>query len=343
MYNFLNDYSEGAHPSILKKLWETNLVQTMGYGEDEYCDEARHKIQEALKSDSVVEFMMAGTQTNLTVIAHLLKPYEGIVGVETCHPANHEAGAVEATGHKIITVASDDGKLKASQLEKILSEHKNNPIKEHCVRPGLVYISDATEIGTVYTKKELSDLHEVCREYSVPLYIDGARLGCALMSKECDFEFSDLAQLCDIFYIGGTKMGALLGEAVVFNDKKAAENFRYSQKQRGALYAKGRILGIQFSCLFEDGLYFKLAKHADKEAQRMQDAFIENNIPLMIKSASNQIFPILTDAQMKFINEDFNFEIWGPVDEKRTAVRFCTSWATDPEQVDKLIEKIKAL
>lgn len=343
MYNFVNDYSEGAHPSILKKLAETNLVQTMGYGEDAYCAEAKMKIREALKHDSAVEFMMTGTQTNLTVISHLLRPYEGIVGVKSCHPANHETGAIEATGHKIIIVPSGDGKLKAPQVEKILYDHINNPIKEHSVRPGLVYISDATEMGTVYTKKELSDLHDVCRKYSIPLYIDGARLGCALMSSECDFSFPDLADLCDVFYIGGTKMGALFGEALIFNEKKAAENFLYSKKQRGALLSKGRLLGIQFSCLFENGLYFKIARDEVKQAQRIQDALIANGIPLMIKSPTNQIFPILTKAQREFINTEFNFEIWENMDDDKASVRFCTSWATDPRQVDKLIEKIKLL
>lgn len=341
MYRFINDYSEGCHSSILKALQETNMLQTVGYGEDEYCAEAKKKIQKALKSDSIVEFLVSGTQTNFTVISHILKPYEGILGVDTCHPEQHETGAVEATGHKVITVPNVNGKLTPSAVEKTLKEHLESPIMIHTVKPGLVYISNATELGTVYTKKELTELHEVCKKYNVPLYIDGARLGCAMVSQECDYEFSDLADLCDVFYIGGTKMGALFGEAVVFNDKKLAENFLYMKKQRGGLLAKGRLLGIQFSCLFEDDLYFKLASHAVNEAQRIQNALIENNIPLLVKSSTNQIFPILTYKQQEFLAKEFEFELWEPIDDEKSSVRFCTSWATDEKQVDKLIEMFR--
>ncbi len=343
MYSFVNDYSEGCHSSIMEALQKTNMLQTAGYGEDEYCAQAKEKIRRALKSDCEVEFLVSGTQTNFTVISHILKPYEGILGVDTCHPEQHEAGAIEATGHKVITVPNVNGKLTAEAVEKTLREHLESPIMIHTVRPGLVYISNATELGTVYTKKELTELHEICRKYNIPLYIDGARLGCAMASKECDYEFSELSDLCDVFYIGATKMGALFGEAVVFNDKKLAENFPYMKKQRGGLLAKGRLLGIQFSCLFEDNLYFKLADYAVKQAQRIQDALIENKIPLLVKSSTNQVFPILTYSQQQIIAKDFGFELWEPIDDEKSSVRFCTSWATDEKQVDRLIEALKLI
>ena len=343
MYGFINDYSEGCHPSIMKALCDTNMLQTVGYGEDEYCARAKEKIQKALKSDSIVEFLVSGTQTNFTIISHILRPYEGILGVDTCHPANHETGAVEARGHKVITVPNVNGKLTAKAAREVLQAHLDNPCMIHMVKPGLVYISNATELGTVYTKKELSELHDVCREYNVPLFIDGARLGCAMMSSECDYEFSDLAELCDVFYIGGTKMGALFGEAVVFNDKKLYENFLYMKKQNGGLLAKGRLIGIQFDCLFTDNLFFDLAKHAVAEAQRLQDALIEAGIPLLVKSTTNQIFPILTYKQQEIVSKEFSFELWEPIDEEKSSVRFVTSWATDHDQVSKLIEVFKSL
>ena len=343
MYKFINDYSEGCHPSIMKALCDTNMLQSVGYGEDEYCASAKEKIRKALKSDSIIEFLVSGTQTNVTVISHLLRPYEGILGVDTCHPANHETGAVEARGHKVITVPNENGKLTAEKARKVLQAHLDDPCMIHTVRPGLVYISNSTELGTVYTKKELTDLHNVCKEFGVPLFIDGARLGCAMVSKECDYEFSDLANLCDVFYIGGTKMGALFGEAVVFNDKKLAENFLYMKKQNGGLLAKGRLLGIQFDGLFTDNLFFNLAKHAVTEAQRLQSAIEEAGLPLLVKSSTNQVFPILTFKQQEVIAKEFEFELWEPIDEEKSSVRFVTSWATDSKQVDRLIEVFKSL
>ena len=319
------------------------MEQTVGYGEDDYCSQAKKKIQKELKSDSIVEFLVAGTQTNMTVISHLLKPYEGVLGVSTAHVNVHESGAIESTGHKVLTVPSKDGKLTAKDVETVMEEHLNNPTMMHMVRPGMVYISNATELGTVYKKKELNDLYNTCKKYKLPLYIDGARLGCALASKESDISFSDLSNLCDIFYIGGTKMGAMFGEAVVFNDKSLAENFLYMKKQKGGLLAKGRLLGIQFSCLFEDNLYFKLAFHAVSQAQKIKKALISNGIPLFVDSSTNQIFPIFTKNQLAELNKHFNFEFWEKVDENSCAVRICTSWATDENQVDKLISLLSKI
>lgn len=343
MYNFINDYSEGAHENIMNALIKTNMEQSVGYGEDSYCSMAKKLIQKELCHKRPIHFMVAGTQTNLTVISHILRPYEGAISPITGHINVHESGAIEATGHKVLTVPSDDGKITAQQVADVMTEHLNNPTMVHMVRPGMVYISLPTEIGTIYSKDELSKIYKTCKEYDIPLFIDGARLGCALSASKNDLTLKDLAELCDIFYIGGTKMGALFGEALVINNPKYEKNFLYMQKQKGALLAKGRLLGIQFGELFKDGLYYKLGKHAVNMAQKIQDRLIENNYKLKILSDTNQLFPIFENSVLEALEKEFAFELWEKVDENYSVVRICTSWATDEVQVEKIINMLKGL
>ena len=342
MIYFQSDYVEGAHPKILEKLIETNYEQTSGYGEDRYCQSAREKIRYLCeKPDADVHFLVGGTQTNLTVVASALRPYQGVISAEEGHVACHETGAIEATGHKVITLPSSDGLLKAADIQRYIEDHFASPVAEHLVQPGMVYISFPTESGTLYSKKELSDIYAVCQKYSIPLYIDGARLGYGLMSEKCDLTLPDIASLCDVFYIGGTKCGALFGEAVVITSNALKRDFRYMMKQRGALLAKGRLLGIQFDTLMENNLYFDICSKAVSYALEIKHTFEDRGVKMFGSSETNQQFPILTQAQMDYFNENYVYEVWGPSTDGRTITRFCTSWATKEEDVKSLISHIK--
>lgn len=343
MIRFESDYTQGAVPEILEALIKTNMEQTPGYGEDKYCLSAADKIRKELKCDSAaVHFLVGGTQTNFTFIASCLRPHEGVISASTGHINVHETGAVEATGHKILPIESFDGKIKAEDIEAMVVAHENDASFEHITKPKMVYISMPTENGTIYSKAELEAIYEVCKKKNLILYIDGARLGYAMMCKENDVAFSDLPNLCDAFYIGGTKVGALFGEALVIVNEKYKEDFRYIEKQKGAMLAKGRLLGLQFDTLFTDGLYFKVSAHAMKLADRIRAALKEKGIRVYYNSPTNQLFPMLTDEQMNKLKNDFSFCYWCKNGDLHV-VRFCTSWATQEGDVDTLIDAINAL
>ena len=343
MIRFESDYTQGAVPEILEALIKTNMEQTPGYGEDKYCLSAADKIRKELKCDSAaVHFLVGGTQTNFTFIASCLRPHEGVISASTGHINVHETGAVEATGHKILPIESFDGKIKAEDIEAMVVAHENDASFEHITKPKMVYISMPTENGTIYSKAELEAIYEVCKKKNLILYIDGARLGYAMMCKENDVAFSDLPNLCDAFYIGGTKVGALFGEALVIVNEKYKEDFRYIEKQKGAMLAKGRLLGLQFDTLFTDGLYFKVSAHAMKLADRIRTALKEKGIRVYYNSPTNQLFPMLTDEQMNKLKNDFSFCYWCKNSDLHV-VRFCTSWATQEGDVDTLIDAINAL
>lgn len=339
-YSFRNDYSEGAHPQILKALVETNLEQTVGYGEDKFCLEAAELIKGKLGRDDVdIHLIPGGTQTNLIAISAFLRPHEAVIAPLTGHIEVHETGAIEATGHKIITMEGRDGKLSPSDIEQAVDAHTD----EHMVKPRLVYISNATEVGSIYTKAELEALSSACRQRKLLLFMDGARLGSALTSRENDLPLSEIANLVDAFYIGGTKNGALIGEALVICTDHLKEDFRFHIKQKGALLAKGRLLGIQFRELFRDNLFFDLAEHANTMAEKIQDALLSRNCPLLLHSPSNQIFPILPNRVMERLAEDYSFEIQKKVDADHTMIRLVTSWATREDAVDEFIADLKGL
>ena len=336
MILFRCDYAEGAHPEILKRLTETNFEQLDGYGCDPYTERAKRNILEACACpDGEVHFLVGGTQTNATVIAAMLHDYEGALAVETGHIGVHEAGAVEYTGHKVLTLPQHLGKMDAGELEAFLAAADADVNKDHMVWPGLVYISLSTEYGTIYSKAELTELQSVTHKYGLPLFIDGARLGYALASPACDYTLADLKDLCDVFYIGGTKVGALCGEAVVFT-KNAPKHFFTTIKQHGALLAKGRLLGVQFDTLFTDNLYARIAANAIERAQEMIKVLREKNIPFFLESPTNQQFVILENAYMERLSREVGFDIWQPYDATHTVVRFATSWATTPEQILQL-------
>lgn len=343
MIRFESDYTQGAVPEIIEALTKTNMEMTAGYGADEYCLSAAEKIKKELQYENAdIHFLVGGTQTNLTFIASAVRPYQAVICADTGHINTHECGSIEACGTKLIQLTSDDGKLKAEEIEKIAAEHFNDPIREHAVQPGLVYISFPTENGTLYSKSELEKIYSVCRKYDMLLYIDGARLGYGLACKENDLELKDFPLLCDAFYIGGTKVGALFGEALVIINDSCKKDFRYMLKQKGAMLAKGRLLGLQFDALFTDGLYFRISKHAATLAEKIRKAFEEKGIEFLYNSPTNQQFPILTNQQADFLSRDFAFSTWCKVGDK-IAVRFCTSWATDEKDVDKLIEAINKM
>ncbi|GIO10050.1 amino acid lyase [Brevibacillus reuszeri] len=344
MIRFENDYAEGAHERILKRLLETNEEQTPGYGMDKYCENAKAYIRKACDMENAdVHLLVGGTQTNTTVIASILRPHQGAVAASTGHIAVHETGAIEATGHKVLTLPSDDGKIRAEQVKEVYDAHWNDVTHEHMVQPGLVYISHPTENGTTYSRAELEALSKVCREHGLPLFLDGARLGYGLVSKDSDLSLADIARLCDVFYIGGTKVGALCGEAVVITNDALKKDFRYFIKQRGGLLAKGRLLGIQFEALFEDGLYYEIASHAVEMAMMIREAFIEKGYSFRYDSVTNQQFPILHHDVLSELGKKYSFSLWEKFDDNHSVVRFCTSWATKKENVEMLIEDIKAL
>ena len=344
MIQFQCDYNEGAHPLIMQRLCETNMEQTVGYGEDRYCEEARALIKKACEREDVdVHLLVGGTQTNTTVISHTLRPYQGVLTAVSGHINVHETGAIEATGHKVLAITSEDGKLTALQIEEAMQAHLNEDGPEHMVQPGMVYISFPTEVGTVYNCAELQEISEVCHKYSLPLFVDGARLGYGLCSPESDITLPQLAKLADVFYIGGTKVGALFGEAVVITNEALKRDFRYSIKRHGGMLAKGRLLGIQFATLFTDNLYLKIAQHAIDEAMRIKEVLKKKGVAFLMDSPTNQQFPIFSNAQLEILTKEFLFSIWQRIDEEHTAVRICTSWATESENADKLISAIEQL
>lgn len=344
MIRFNCDYGEGAHPAILQRMVETNLVQTPGYGEDEFCREAADMIRSACQApEAAVHFLVGGTQTNLTVIDAALRPYQGVISASTGHINVHETGAVEACGHKVLAIESDDGLLDPAKVEEMCRLHFADEAHEHIVMPGAVYISHPSELGTLYTRAQIEALRKVCDAYHMILFLDGARLGYGLSAEGSDVDLPFLAKTCDVFYIGGTKQGALFGEAVVITNPELNRNFRYLIKQHGGMLAKGRLLGIQFAELFRDGLYFQLSDHAIACAMRLKRAFAEKGYPFYVNSPTNQQFPILPDAHLDVLRSKYSFSYQARVDETHSAVRFCTSWATREADVDALIADIRAL
>ena len=344
MIYFNSDYLEGAHSAIMERMMETNMMQTVGYSCDEICDSARAKVRAACNApDADVHFLVGGTQTNTTVIAALLRPWQGVVSAVSGHINCHETGAIESTGHKVIALPTPDGKLTAKQVKDYVEWQKNDESEEHIVQPGMVYISHPTETGMLYSKAELTEIFNTCREYGLPLYIDGARLGYGLTADGTDLTLPEIAQLCDVFYIGGTKVGALFGEAVVIMNEKYKKDFRFMIKQRGGMLAKGRLLGIQFDTLFTDDLYTKIARNANDMAYQIRDIFVSNGYPLLFDSPTNQQYPIISDEELAILGKNFGYEYWERVDETHSGVRFCGSWATTQEQVDALREAVNAL
>ncbi len=343
MIRFESDYTQGATPEIIKRLVETNMEMTPGYGMDGYCLSAQKKIKAEINDENAdVHFLVGGTQTNFTFISSVLRPHQGVICAETGHIHVHETGSVEACGHKLLPLRSEDGKITAEQVAELTDAHYADPNFEHMTQPKLVYISFPTENGTIYSKAELTAISEVCREKELILFLDGARLGYGLACEKNDLTMADIARLCDAFYIGGTKVGALFGEALVITNDKCKKDFRYIEKQKGAMLAKGRLLGLQFDTLFTDGLYHRISKHAAGLSEKIQQAFRNKGIELYYGSPTNQQFPVLTKAQYDTLSKDFVFSDWGRKDDKYI-VRFCTSWATDEKDVGKLIEVINTL
>ena len=344
MIYFHNDYSEGCHQKVLEALTRTNLEQTPGYGEDHYCAEAADLIRKACKApDMAVHFLVGGTQANLTVIDAALRPHQAAVSADLGHINSHETGAVEATGHKVMALPSVDGKITAEQVERMVEEHYASSSFEHTTQPKLVYISSPSELGTLYSLAELEALSAVCHARGLYLFLDGARLGYGLAAKDNDVTVEDLARLCDVFYIGGTKVGALFGEAVCITNPALKEDFRYLIKQHGGMLAKGRLLGVQFEEMLKDGLYMELSRHAIEQAMRLRDAIRALDIPTLVDSPTNQQFPILPNVVLPLLAEKYSYATIERVDAHHTAVRFCTSWATRPADVDRLIEDLGKL
>ena len=342
MIYFNNDYSEGCHPKVLQRLIDTNLEQTPGYGTDDYCRSAADKIRAACGDDSLsVHLLVGGTQTNLTVIDAALRPHQGVLCAASGHIHVHETGAVEATGHKVLTLDSDDGKITADQIRAVVEAHRADDSMEHTVQPKMVYISNPSELGTIYSREELTALSRTCRELGLYLFLDGARLGYGLTAAGNDLTLPDLAALCDVFYIGGTKVGALFGEAVVFSNPVLAEDFRYLIKQHGGMLAKGRLLGVQFDALFTDGLYFEITKSANALADQLRRTLKDLGYPLFVDGTTNQVFAVLPDAVLAELAKSFSFTEQQRVDETHRAVRFCTSWATTQAQMDALCATLK--
>lgn len=341
MLNFSSDYIEGCHPKILEQLSKTNMIPTNGYGDDDFCKSAREKICSTCGIENLqIEFLMGGTQTNQLTIDTILKPWEGVVSAVTGHVATHEAGAIEYTGHKVLTVPNHLGKIYSTELDDFLNTFFSDGNHEHMVFPGMVYISQPTEYGTIYSKKELTDISNVCKKYSLPLYMDGARLGYALMSKQNDLTLNDICNLVDIFYIGGTKVGALCGEALVFTKNNRPEHFVNQQKKHGALLAKGRLLGLQFDTLFTDGLYLEISKHAIDMADYLKENLAKKGVKFFIDSPTNQQFVILPNKKLDELKKNVSYSFWEKFDDSNTVIRFATSWATQKENIDKLLELI---
>lgn len=339
MLSFENDYIAGAHPEILKRLAETNLEPLSGYGTDPYCASAREKIRAACQAkDADVYFLVGGTQTNSVVISSMLRSYDGVLCADTGHINTHEAGAIEYTGHKVLPLPPKQGKISPNDLERYLSDFYGDENHEHMVFPGMVYISHPTEYGTLYTKDELTSLSELCRAYHIPLYMDGARLGYGLAGSGTDVSLEDIARLCDVFYIGGTKVGALCGEAVVFPKGNAPAHFLTIAKQHGALLAKGRLLGIQFDVLFTNDLYLQISKNAIQAAEALKSIIKEKGYPFYLESPTNQQFILLENSRLEKLKKEVAFSFWDKADENHTIVRFATSWSTTSDDLKKLRE-----
>lgn len=344
MLFFENDYGYGAHPKVLEHLAQTNMEPVSGYGNDKFTASAAEKIKAAADCpDAQVYFLTGGTQTNMVVIDTLLRPYEGVVASSCGHVNTHEAGAIESTGHKVLTVPHKNGKLDADDLREYVQTFYADASHDHMVFPGMVYISHPSEYGTLYTKNELERLSAVCREFDMPLFLDGARLGYGLTAPENDVTLADLCALSDVFYIGGTKVGALFGEAVVITNPALKTDFRYHIKQRGGMLAKGRLLGIQFDELFTDDLYFKISEKAVRQAKRIAKACEDAGCAFFAPSPTNQQFPIFPDTALEKLAEKYKYSYWARVDETHSAVRLCTSWATTDENVDALCKDIASV
>lgn len=338
-FSFKNDYSEGCHPNILQALVQNNLNQQAGYGEDEYSTQAKKLIKDKIKNrDSDVYLVSGGTQANLIVISSILRPYQCVISAAPGHILNNETGAIEATGHKVLSIDTEDGKIRPADIIPVLESHSNVP---HQVMPKLVYISNSTELGTVYLAQELEELSAFCRQNGLYLFMDGARLGHGLTSEISDLTLERVAELTDIFYLGGTKNGALIGEAIVINNKDLQPDFAFNIKQKGALLAKGRLLGIQFMELMKDDLYFDLAKHANIQAMKIKNAMKERGVQFLSDTYTNQIFPIISNELIEILSEHFEFYVWKKIDEKFSAIRLITSWNTGDEAVERFIEMIK--
>jgi threonine aldolase len=340
MYSFRNDYSEGAHELVLEALLLTNREQTAGYGEDKYTEQAKEVIRREIgREDADIHFIPGGTQTNLLAVSSFLKSYEAVICADTGHINVHETGAIEATGHKVVTAKTPDGKLTTEMIQGILDGHAT----EHMVKPGMVYISDSTELGTIYSKNELKALSDYCKEKELLLFLDGARLGSALTSLKNDLTLPELAALVDCFYIGGTKNGALFGEALVILKEELKKDFRFYIKQRGALFAKGRILGIQFLTLFTEGLFFEIGYHANKMAQKIREGMEELGYQFYSESYTNQLFPIVNNKIIEELEKEYEFELQHQVDEEHSCIRFVTSWATTTESVNYFIRYLREI
>ncbi|WP_426478699.1 threonine aldolase family protein [Chryseobacterium sp. CBSDS_008] len=338
-FSFKNDYSEGCHPNILQALLQNNLDQQAGYGEDEYSLKAKTLIKEKINNQNAEVFLVSGgTQANLIVISAILKPYQCVVSAAPGHILNNETGAIEATGHKVLSIDTADGKLRPSDIVPVLENHRNVP---HQVMPKLVYISNSTELGTIYLAKELEELSAFCKQNNLFLFMDGARLGHGLMSEISDLTLEKVAALTDVFYLGGTKNGALIGEAIVINNPVLQEDFAFNIKQKGALLAKGRLLGIQFLELMKDNLYFDLAQHANQQAMKIKNALRKKGVAFLADTYTNQIFPVLNNHLIKILSENFEFFVWKKVDENLSAIRLITSWNTGNEAVNRFIEVIE--
>lgn len=344
MISFTCDYNEGCHPEILRRLTETNFTQHPGYGEDSYTASAREKIREATECPNADVFLLVGgTQTNAIVIDTLLRSYEGVIAADTGHIAVHEAGAIEMCRHKVLTLPGHNGKICLDELANYLSDFHSDPTAPHMVQPRMVYLSYPSEYGTIYSRDELEQISGICRQYELFLYIDGARLGYGLTSPEADITLPQLAQLCDVFYIGGTKVGALCGEAVVFPRGDALRHFFTSIKQHGGLLAKGRLLGVQFDTLFTDNLYMRISRHAIDMAMQLRNIFEKARVPFYIDSPTNQQFPILSQELQQLLEGKVRYEIWQRLDGDAVVTRFATSWATTQSQIDTLAALLKAV
>ena len=339
MLYFENDYCEGAHEAILKRLMETNMEKVPGYGQDPFCDQAKEKIKEACGCpDGEVYFLVGGTQTNAVVIASVLNRYEGVLSAVTGHVNAHEAGAIEFTGHKVLPLPQDNGKISAADLKDYLQTYYADGSYDHMVFPGMVYISHPTEVGTLYTKNELENISTVCKECGLYLFLDGARMGYGLMAPGTDVTLPDIAKCCDVFYIGGTKVGALFGEAVVITNPCLKQDFRYCIKQKGGMLAKGRLLGVQFLELFKDGLYFEISKHAIDMAMLLKDGLKEKGYEFFMESNTNQQFIIVEDAKLQEIRQKYGVTYQERYDETHSVIRLCTSWATKEENVKAFLQ-----
>ena len=342
MIRFECDYATGAHPQVLQALVDTNGMATPGYGEDPCCEKARRTIRDLCRApEAMVQFLPGGTQANLTVIAAALRPYQGTVCADTGHINCHETGAIEATGHKVLALPGRDGKITAEQVDAFCRKHFDDLTAEHIVQPGMIYLSQPTEVGTVYTLAELEQMRQTADRWGLKLFVDGARLACALAAS--DVTLPDLARLCHVFYIGGTKCGALFGEAVVIIDPQLKVGFRSMIKRQGGMFAKGRLLGVQFSALLEDGLYFRLGQKMVEQAMALRGAFRQLGYPVLVDSPTNQQFPILPDRVLEGLKDKYSCSFWEKVDEEHTAVRFCTAWSTKDEEIQALTADLKRL